>query len=503
MSLDVSRIVTDQKLKRIPFEPESDFYPGLVQAILPCLGVLDSSVSDRFSAQKILNERLALPFSEEESYVLATGLTALSNTKRFADSIFIPPDCGEDTGAHSIQSVILWHELCRQAGWLDLKIRPSSTVNKQRVAISLGLELHDWGEQFIELNTLDGRIARSVPNKHEIENEIFQWTLLNILNLVVRKNGSASDYYRLVDQKRLELKEALHTQELPKFLGGLVQERDRIRFSTWSRSSRAVGAKIYNRFRAAFELIEKGANSGISNEQQFISLTGKLTEHLQGSRHFARKCNKDPNTSPIRLFSNSPIYNLSKSSSLDLSIPYNLSESGRINGFLRYSELELPAIFRLAGSDMHRRMARTLRNAVYLTEIEVLNIGPQIIDISQCGISQKVQRMSRNLLDSTRPISARRSTMRALEQTLKANQERLLGYHRAILSEGGTATTYPFMAKEDLMQLYYNAIQHDFVPQVATSKSEGSSPCAIALNRSWWDLLPTTSKFNPNSLRGK
>ena len=433
---------------RMPKPPE-DFYPKLVEEILPACGH-SISAKDFMAGVEQLNRKLCLKLDFLEQRVLSMILTALSQADRFRHDEHIEPGLGDDTAIHSCHAPILMNEMFRRSGLLDSR-QQSLEVIGMRAEMTLSCFLHDGGEILGELNSLAQRAHdSSLQESPDTERCIFKAAVQLAFDCANR--GQITEFYSTIDRLRRSITPGnQHLADLHQYLD--LELPDHLQGSA-------------NMFLAAFDLAEFKDEWETPPHKLFRGYAVKAVEHLQGVRHFIRFATKDldfPNRY-LRIFSketSSPLEterpNTGPKPTFKGSIPANLANIQHITLTLAYVEGEIGYLFRHAQTDIEIKLASTIRDAIYATTIELLNIMPEVIDRSvQPRPNQSISKLE--LLQSSRQSDQELIFKRLVsERQTERNDQRSC--------HNGQTKLPAIVTRGQLMDLYAQAIVCSYQPQ--------------------------------------
>jgi len=451
-------------------QPSSEFYPRLVQRILPCCGN-EYPVSDFHSAMHTLNAQLHLGLNDRMEKVLGLMLTGLSNANRFGGSLWIKHRLGENSAVHCCHTAILVNEMFRRAGLLTPEAQAEPRVIEMRVKATIAAILHDMGEMLGEINTVDQRSHAPGMDEGETQQRVIFESVLRLAFQAVQEDQPELFYGRLQN-----IRNELRSRKAGPSSMGDLQEVLAKHGSTFPEGLSQVGSNQEARNEIGqllhyFDLAENSAVDGRSAQERFIGKFTKAVEHMQGTRHLTRFCEKDASYQRLALFSPGSSRSSDTQSAEGLSdprdrlvLPLSLSDSARIVGSLKYTEGEIGDLFALAGETggkAEKALARTVRDSQYHTIIEYLNVSAPYFDRSGQNVVRELAEVPRRFKDPQMSLEDKLRDIEELRKKLERKQHELAAFFDTQADTGWLGSV---ARRQEVMSVYYEAVRMGYEP---------------------------------------
>ncbi len=464
-----------KKLDSLSLPPlNPSFYTSEVNELVPLAGSYEHGHPKFEDALRRLNEIARLGLNEININAIAHALTLLSDNKRFSHDPNLESIYGENPAIHSIHCVPLAIEMFRRSG-----LAHDKEFNKIRLAISLGVLIHDMGESLGEFSSLSQRTTNtSIVELPEIERKIFS----NVMHyaLFISENPiHASDFSR--DLYTLKNKTKVVTGAF-RDIDTLNKTLDKFKDEILSQKYLSDNSiKVLSALLRIYDTAELNSNQKFTAEERFIGYAVKIIEHSQGTRHLLRFISKDTNHIKIQAFSTPIKETKEKSHILDnlshgikTSIPAHYSHSLKITKGLAYQEYGLGELFDcIKDISNHNEkflvLAKHIRNAVYETNIEFLSLMNPVYNRKADNIPAEITRQIREihspLVSQEFRDSSREELKAALKSSAKNDLEELRALRKNLTKDQYLNNLFDYETEIRLISLYRNAISKDYIPQ--------------------------------------
>lgn len=359
----------------------SDFYERSVQRIVPLCAPEFGPGVDYHSLIGILDRELHLGLPPLDREVLILMLTGLSSANRFDGDIFIEPRLGENSAIHSCHSAILLTEIFRRAGLFDSANSGDPAIGAMRLKMTLGMLVHDMGEMLGEFSSLAAR-AHGQKGDHDLNDErlIFECSLRCAFQSVLEERPDY--FYRTIVEMRSDHERG------DKPLAELINKYDSNPLPVALEERIALYLSIY-------DLAELTHGVEFSDHDRFLGNAIKAIEHLQGTRHWIRFSTRESDGVPPSLFYEQSIEQQKArgplADSSPATLPLCLADSARMVSSLRFSEDRVGEIFHYAKTSTEQVLAKSIRDATYLTVIELCFAAAPIFDAKATTPSPTIQ----------------------------------------------------------------------------------------------------------------
>jgi len=375
-------------------------------------------------ALTMLNKDLCLGMGAFDLKVMTLLYTALSEVPRYQGDIHIYPVKGENTGTHSIHSILRGNKMIDAA-----EVEESWEVAAIRQKLCLTLMVHDFGELLGEPACLAVAWGNSTKkDKVESERKIKNYGLRWAAQAVFHNDDS------LLFDKIQKVKEQVAVNDQAEQDEDLLEKLDGVLGNISELNSQLEERMAF--YANLWEVAEtKGKTAtAIGNNTEFIGLLAAFSEHAQGTGHLLRFVdNGEERTEPHTL-------------------PLAFTNSDRMVGGEYYIESEIGDLFDKAQTDSERKIAKATRDESYRLAIEHLEIGPKVVDRKHTpGKEPKAQ-------DPEREGS--------VEKLLEAHAEERKRYTKQNPDDSRAKNVvFDAETKERLIEMYQWAIENDFTPE--------------------------------------
>lgn len=479
---DGQNLVSDPANNHLSLDLNTSLYAPTIESLVTLGGQLQPRM-DFYAVVDVLEHTLRLGLSDLQNQAFALLLTGLSQTQRFRNEIFVEPKLGDNTAIHSCHSAVLLNELFRRAGLLD-DAHQTPEIIVLRVQATISALVHDMGEILGEPTTLAERQNNAdLMEANDYERPVFAG-FLRMAFWAVENRSVPEFYHTLQSFRRL----ATFSEDAPPDLRFVQYELRALNGLKVSAESEKSIAAILN----AYDVVESSNPEIDSSERQFVAALVKTVERLQGLRHYTRFGTKDLHYTRLDLF------NRPEESSPVLGPFAGTDEARNTIAFIHHyspmilkqgvrMEENLPKLFAHAATEAQQALARTVRNAVYISQVEWYNAGPPFVQLPiKNGASKdngpqidEVVTFNYGVMRDL-PIGseARRGVLTVIQRRIhEYNRElarslraaRLKFYDKVEVGDEGfwpQPLHFGGMCRRDaLMCLYLCAIEADYVPQ--------------------------------------
>lgn len=463
--------------------PGNSFYSDLNQDVTPMIG-FETGARHYGHALQYLNHHLNMQLDDLDSRVFELLLTSLAQANRFGGDIHICPILGENSAVHTLRTLILDTEVARRAGNLSHEKQQDTSVCRQRIRRLRSILTHDMGEIPGEMTSLASRTRNpTLQELPEIEREVFRIHLTEAYRTALSPIPNYPAFYRFQGSVRRAVAAARIDDEQSQVtmateLKAIAAAYDR------DNPIESLPPQIQGRIREwmyDFDTIEIKEGE-TSQERLFIGYSGKIAEHIQGTRHILRFGTlhpKDirlnvafPDTHPSAL--KDPL----SQSHPEAMIPLRFFSNMRLIKACRYMETELSSLFANATTEHELRHARALRDLLYYTQAELLSVTRPVFDRQVLKLERSQQREDpylaelqeqiKNCEDPSERAIVMRTAGKYLEHTLIQDYQKACKY-RSTFSEGVPQDRLlDFETRGRMQALYLHAVRVDYVPEITT-----------------------------------
>ena len=348
---------------------------------------------------------------------------SLGQTKRYSGDLYIEPSRGGNPALHSDFAAALYSEVLRRAGLLDHDWQ-SSYHTARRGLHTLAILLHDVGEIALFEDVSLAHKAHKVRMKGDESEEwrIGQTLIKAAAHCVALKREDAFTDFVVIIRSGLsnggELDQVLSSAEDE--LSKLIAECEELGVKAHPELQRSLSDLV-----DCYNLIEPLESAGpLAQEAAFEHAFTKAVERLDGSRYYARHCNRSASEDQPSLFSGI-LSTYHENSAIPVeSLPFALADSYKMLTNFGYTEHFVGRAFQLAADPWEKRAAVSVAIAAYQSAIDLLNRGPEYINLAATEADHRVREGVEKLV---RTPESRATVLEELERTLQIEQSSLRG----------------------------------------------------------------------------
>ena len=343
--------------------PDDWEYLAKMDELVPLTG--HEHERDFDEALRQVNKEAQLALDDFDQKLLSLLLTKLSDIKRFGRDPYIDHEKGENPATHSLHAVLLAVQQFKTANLFDpANYNENIAAFYQKVCHAL--LIHDVGEMIIEFSSLADRVADTTLEEDPITERMVYVPILRLaINAV--ETGDDSKFHEEVDALRGKFKVAAKIRK-----DELIEDLEKIGNVSLGRT----GQEKERYWLGLFDVVELKENMGNRDEDLYLANVVKAIEHMQGTQHFVRFAVKHED---IRYFRVTGRRIEAENGDRSELIALSYAEGVRVCKNMNYVESDVPYIFKHAKSEEQIRLALAIRDSVYDTVIDCLNVMPPLI----------------------------------------------------------------------------------------------------------------------------